>query len=361
MGSVKDLELIVPAFENKPGSGDFVFSDRFSVFDWGEMPDQIRNKGRALAVMSAFNFEQLQQRGISTHYMGLVVDGKLVNFEGLVNGENGSDRMRVAMAVRYDPVARRFISKDEEQVIEYDYNFFNVNRGKIDNYLVPLEIIFRNGLPRGSSVFKNLKAARGDSEKTRDILSGLGLTEIPKEGNMLPRSVMNYTTKLEAGDRNLSEHEAYMISGLSQEKFREIAPLALRVNDYVSDRAIRTGLAPHWDGKVEMIYVGGNLALADVVGTLDEDRFGDRISKEFIRQWYEVNQPEWRQACEVAKKTGKGWQERCPIKPINLPTELTMLVSQMYMAACNQYVERKIFPDVPALDTVMQRLKPYRD
>ena len=48
MGSVKDLKIVRPAYENKPGIGDFEFSDRFSVFDWGEMPDHITHKGRAL-------------------------------------------------------------------------------------------------------------------------------------------------------------------------------------------------------------------------------------------------------------------------------------------------------------------------
>lgn len=361
MGSVKDFELLKPAFENQEGIGRFFFSDRYSVFDWGEMPDLIRNKGRALAVMAAFNFEQLEKEGIPSHYKGLVVNGSLVKTSDLILGTNGSNQMQVGVAVKYEPVARQFIGEDEKPHVEYDYSFYDINRADINNFLIPLEIIFRNGLPRGSSVFKKLKKAECNPEAVQNILRELGLTKMPNEGDMLPNPIMNYTTKLEAGDRNLTEHEAYRISGLHKHDFRLIAPLALRVNGYVTARAIATGLAPHWDGKVEMRFRDRKLELVDVIGTLDEDRFGDRISKEFLRQWYEVNQPGWRVACEEWKKTGKGWQERCPVKPIPLPTELSILVSHMYMAACNQYVGIEIFSNIPALDTVMQRLKPYRD
>lgn len=364
MGSVKDLELLEPAFENRPGRGRFHTADRYSIRDWGEMPDHIKNKGRALAVQAAFNFEGLRGIGIPSHYRGLVIGDQLVQVSDLEEGSNGSDTMEVSMAVKFDPVVRRFFGEDGRQpIIEYDYSFYNVHRGRLNNFLIPLEIIVRNGLPKGSSVFKTLKKLqdKNDNEGIRRLLDTLGLKEIPVEGQMLPKPVMFYTTKLEPGDRELDENGAYQISGLTQEVFRRIAPTTLSVNDYVSERARRTGLAPHWDSKVEMRFLNGCLELVDYVGTLDEDRFGDRISKEFLRQWYDLHQPEFAPACEKWKKTGKGWQERCPVKPIPLPAELSTLVSQMYMAACNQYVGREIFADVPALDNVMQKLKPYRD
>ncbi len=74
MGSVKDLLVTEPAYVDQAGVGSFVFSDRYSVFDWGEMPDHLAGKGRALAVMAAYNFEELERRGFRTHYRGLVAD-----------------------------------------------------------------------------------------------------------------------------------------------------------------------------------------------------------------------------------------------------------------------------------------------
>ena len=47
MGSVKDLQIIKKPTQEAMGVGRFLFSDRYSVFDWGEMPDHIEGKGAA--------------------------------------------------------------------------------------------------------------------------------------------------------------------------------------------------------------------------------------------------------------------------------------------------------------------------
>ena len=54
-GSVKDI------FENEENSDQLIFrfSDRYSVFDWGEMPDQISKKGESLAYLGILFFEFL--------------------------------------------------------------------------------------------------------------------------------------------------------------------------------------------------------------------------------------------------------------------------------------------------------------
>ena len=131
----------------------------------------------------------------------------------------------------------------------------------------------------------------------------------------------------------------------------------MEVNEFVSGQAKKSGF-DHYDGKIEMGWNNG-LVIVDVAGTLDEDRFmkrGRQVSKEILRQFYIEHQPEWNKACEEAKKTGKGWQERCKIKPIKLSLELVDTVSQMYQAGCNQYTGRKVFGDVPDLETVMDKL-----
>ena len=63
MGSVKDLKVIKPAEQNSLGVAHFHFSDRYSVFDWGEMPDLITKKGQALCVIGAYFFEKLEEMG----------------------------------------------------------------------------------------------------------------------------------------------------------------------------------------------------------------------------------------------------------------------------------------------------------
>ena len=75
MGSVKDLEILKQATPDEFGRGRFIFSDRYSVFDWGEMPDHIDHKGAAIALLGAYFFERLEEEGIPTHYEGLVENG----------------------------------------------------------------------------------------------------------------------------------------------------------------------------------------------------------------------------------------------------------------------------------------------
>jgi phosphoribosylaminoimidazole-succinocarboxamide synthase len=355
MGSVKDLLVLEPAYENRAGVGNFVFSDRYSVFDWGEMPDHITGKGRALAAMAAFNFEQLERRGIRTHYQGLVgSSGKLVRFDDLAEGSGGLATMQVSLARVYRPIVREFRSGDRTEV-RYDYTFFQHHRGRINNYLVGLEIIFRNGLPLGSSVFKRIERAGG--AEVKQILKELGVKEPPQAGQMLPAPVMSYTTKLEAGDRELSRKEAYALSGLSRRDFTGLDSLALEVNRIITEQAESTGFA-HYDGKIETVWDDG-LVVCDVIGTFDENRFAwqdQQISKEVLRQWYKRNQPEFVSACDKWKATGPGWQKSCEVKPRNLPAEFATLASQMYMSGCNRYTGKRVF-DSPPLEEVMERLK----
>ena len=70
MTSVKEFRVEAPATPDELGSGAFVFTDDYSVFDWGKMPDAIPNKGGSLCAMGAANFERLEREGVPTHYRG---------------------------------------------------------------------------------------------------------------------------------------------------------------------------------------------------------------------------------------------------------------------------------------------------
>ena len=367
MGSVKDLLVISPAYENQAGLGNFIFSDRYSVFDWGEMPDHIPNKGRSLAVMAAFNFEELERRGIKTHYQGIIQEnGNRVHFSDLPEREGGAQSMQIRLARVYHPLARE-IWEGERASLWYDYSFFEQNRGRINNYLIGLEIIFRNGLPIGSSVFGQFEAAQGltDPKERKRRLDGLlrtlGLKAIPEPGTMLPHPVMDFTTKLEPGDRFVDEKEAFLISGLTTRNYWELRKVAVKVNNCITEIAEAAGFT-HYDGKIEMIW-DQELVVGDVLGTFDENRFSFRdrqISKEVLRQWYKRHQADFVDACQTLKKTGSGWQKRSKVKPEKLPPDLVTLVSQMYMAGCNRYTRREIFA-VPELEQVLEKLVSYSE
>ena len=52
----------------------------------------------------------------------------------------------------------------ENGKLTYDYSAYTPN---LKNCLIPLEIIYRNGLPEGSSVFKRLEQGKVTSARTR--------------------------------------------------------------------------------------------------------------------------------------------------------------------------------------------------
>ncbi|MFH1473511.1 MAG: phosphoribosylaminoimidazolesuccinocarboxamide synthase [Candidatus Aenigmatarchaeota archaeon] len=368
MGSVKDLQVLETPKEYRSGVGTFKFSNRYSVFDWGEMPDLIENKGRALATMAAFNFELInEEEDLWTHYVGLLRgEDDIVKFSDLENGSNGLDTMVVDLGVKYmpDPI------KEGDDVVGYDYSFYSRRRGAINNYLIPLEVIFRRALPEGSSVFRKIEKAKKNEnldereQELQKIYDSLGVKSEPKPGDSLPRTVVGYTTKLEPGDRNLTNEEAYKISGLTKKDFRKIEETTLAVEEIITKQAEKTGFT-HYDGKIEFVWNNGMKVpfVVDVVGTLDENRFGfngEQVSKQFLRKIYQTTQPDFEEACIEWKKTGPGWQERCPVKPKPLDPKVIKLTSQMYMAATNQYVGRNIFADVPPLEEVMDKLKAFR-
>ncbi|ERG88218.1 MAG: hypothetical protein J07HX5_00361, partial [halophilic archaeon J07HX5] len=53
MTSVKRVRVETPASAARAGDGRFQFTDAYSVFDWGPMPDTIPRKGASLCTMGA--------------------------------------------------------------------------------------------------------------------------------------------------------------------------------------------------------------------------------------------------------------------------------------------------------------------
>src|SRR6056297_1531788 len=81
MTSVKEFRVDEPATADALGRGAFVFTDDYSVFDWGKMPDTIPDKGASLCAMGAFNFELLEAAGVPTHYRGVVAGGDVCRLD----------------------------------------------------------------------------------------------------------------------------------------------------------------------------------------------------------------------------------------------------------------------------------------
>jgi phosphoribosylaminoimidazole-succinocarboxamide synthase len=299
MGSVKSLVVGKRPTETQFGEGFFEFRDDYSVFDYGSMPDKIPGKGEALCRMSSYNFRELDKLGIESHF---------TKFEK-------PNRMGVKLVRVLHP------GKDEITT-------------ETENYLIPLEVIFRNSLPPGSSVFKAIESG----EKTyRDF----GLSHMPKPGEKLSKPLIDITTKLEVTDRRVSWEEAQEFSALTDSEVGRIKEIALKVNDFITARAAALGIE-HADGKVELAFgPGRRMILVDVCGTPDENRFllnGFHISKQVLRDYYKKTP--WYGKMEHAKKTlPKGqWPP-----PERLPPGLISAVSDMYKAVCEKWTGEKVW------------------
>ena len=347
MGSVKDLEVIQKPTRDVMGVGRFHFSDRYSVFDWGEMPDHISGKGEALCLMGAYCFEQLEAKGVETHYRGLVdKNGAVVTFEEI---DAPTSIMEVNLVNVYKPETRVAHEK-----VEYDYTLFTPN---LKNFLIPLEIIYRNGLPEGSSVFKRL-------EQGKVTIKDLGLYHQPRPGERFAKPIFDVSTKLEETDRYVTWEEARKIAGLTTQEVADIKGVLSKVNTAISRIASHAGLENE-DGKIELAFnTERRLMVVDVVGTLDECRFtygGVHVSKEVARQFYKKTA--WYSDVEEAKKTAetqgvKDWKALCKSQPPKLDANLKTIISGMYMAAANELTDRKLF-ETPRLSDVIKKYREY--
>ncbi len=338
MNSVKDVRVDREPTDEETGKGDFVFSDRYSVFDWGEMPDHLEGKGKSLCVMGAFHFEKLENEGIPTHYRGVRESGSVDELSVM---EDPPDTMAISLTRVPE------LPHDSDG---YDYGEYFDNGG--ENYLIPLEVIFRNHVPPGSS----LRSRRSPEEV------GVPGGEWPEGTVELPEPLVEFSTKYEKQDRYLAEWEANRLAG--EASLDELKQLAGEVNGVITHRAEKAGFR-HEDGKIECLYCRGDVRVADVVGTFDENRFsidGQSLSKEFLREYYRKNQPGWYREILDAKETARSresadWKSLCDASPDPLPDRLKKLASQLYRAGANVYTGREWFERVPDLDSVVDRLE----
>ena len=333
MTSVKEFRIEAAATDEELGEGSFVFTDAYSVFDWGQMPDQIPEKGASLCSMGAFNFELLESQGVPTHYRGVVEDGDVLSLAE-------SSRPPWEMAIDLTQVPDL-----PNEGREYDYNHYHDAAGQ--NYLIPLEIVFRNRVPVGSSLRR----------RTDPADHGLEFESWPEEAVDLEEPIVEFTTKYEEGDRQLSREEADAIAGVAD--IDELESVALEVNQIVSEQADSAGLI-HEDGKIECLYYQGEIRVADVVGTFDENRFsyeGTQLSKEVLRQHHKRTQPEWVQAVEAAKAEAKrtdvaDWKSLCEREPEPLDEGVLETARNLYCAGANAYTGQELF-DAPPLSSAI--------
>jgi len=329
-----------PATPDELGRGSFVFTDDYSVFDWGKMPDEIPDKGASLCTMGAYNFELLEREGVPTHYEGVATaetDGA-VGLDAALDAGTAPREMVIELTQVPDLL---FDGETADDPSGYDYAAYHAAAG--ENYLVPLEIVFRNRVPVGSSL----------RSRTDPAAHGLDLAEWPDEPVDLAEPVIEFSTKYEEQDRYLTREEADRIAGAAD--IEDLAATARAVNRVVTERADEAGLV-HEDGKIECLSFDGEIRVADVVGTFDENRFsyaGQQVSKEVVRQYHKRTQSEWVAAVSEAKAAADergvaDWKSLCASEPEPLAESVIAATRDLYCAGTNAYVGRAAF-DAPDL------------
>lgn len=300
-GSVKDV------LRDPSGLTDrvvFRFSDRYSVFDWGEMPDQIPEKGKNLCDLAEFFFEKAHEAGIRSHFISRKSPSEILVQKFSDQGEQTKDGIN-----------RRFI---------------------------PLECIFRFVLVPESSVLTRRK----------DLHPG-----------ELATPMVEFFTKREDFDRILDRGEAKKIANLTDADLtvleRETLKLARILKEIFSKSKIEL-----IDGKFEwgIETAPGKPAqfvLVDSIGP-DELRLkyrGVELSKESVRHWYRGTL--WQTAWEIYKSDVNTPSAEFALKPEKLPAAIVHQFSGQYQGLFDALKSQTTDPLEKWLNT--HRLQPKRN
>lgn len=268
----------------------FKFSDRYSVFDWGEMPDHLEGKGAALAEFTKILYADFAKNGIKHH---------------LIHSDTNKNEIEVTPFT---------VVRDGTSIADKE------------NVFIPLEVIFRMGFAKGSSLRKKKTAAEWIEA---------GYDRVYSELEMFKTPMIEFTTKLERFDRPLTHAEARELSGLNENEWKSLLNVTTSVAMILKNKFEQSGITL-WDGKIELAAGTSQgsdreIILVDSIGP-DELRLTKnniQLSKEIIRQYY--RQTEWYSQLEKVKvKHGEEFKEFIASPPA-LPKEFKASVEEMYI------------------------------
>jgi phosphoribosylaminoimidazole-succinocarboxamide synthase len=307
-GSVKDL------YQDQ---SDLVFkySNRYSIFDWGQMPDEIPQKGEALASMAVSFFEFLKAKGMCSHFL----------------------RTRDANSIVVKSVN---VIRPTWQAGRYDYSAYASGP---THCLVPFEVIFRKHLGLGNSLQARL-------QKNPAYLSDLGLSSMPTDTTRFDPALVEFSTKLEVTDRYLSKKEIVEMNVVTDSELQSLREEAQIIAKELELLFSSFGVQ-FWDGKVEFAFQEKNqkgdrsLMLVDSIGP-DELRLtyeGLPLSKELLRQIY--TNSTWNDAVKKSKELARerqtqDWKKICKDElkqePQKLSAEQIEVCALLYRALANE-------------------------
>ncbi len=309
-GSVKNLRgpILNPAHPDQSRIV-FEFTNDFSVFDWGKMPDEIPGKGQALLGLGSHLFREISHPASWRQFFASDTAQNFMTW--------ATERAGTAVLSN---LRRELESIGMRSCFRGVYSFEGQDQGMIVENLpmIPLEVVFRHALTDRSSYFERYP-------------------ETPlKPGHRFQTPLVEFFTKLEPIDRFLPTAEEACTIG-------KISPALLL------ELELRTSLLALWlghecrvreldliDGKFEWgMDREGRIVLADAIGP-DELRLVEmrksldgsapaRLSKEFLREYYRDSK--WfAEVQDVKKRAGDeplapGWQKTVKAEVPLLPRD----------------------------------------
>jgi phosphoribosylamine--glycine ligase len=315
----------------------FEFSDDFSVFDWGKMPDTVPEKGRSLLLLASHLFRDLSHPASWQAFFRstLAAESLGSDFENLparlaalapaLRREVESVGLRSCFRGTYPKgaeaqglIVEAFHAIPPKRIeggdtVGFDYSGVPTNA---PSTLIPLEVVFRHALTDQSSFFERNPG-----------------TEL-KPGHRFEVPMIEYFTKLEPIDRFIaSEDEVRAVGRITEEKSLEIELRTIFLSLWLR-RECELRSLDLIDGKFEWGFDSeGRMSLADAIGP-DELRLvegTERLSKEFLREYYRDSR--WFAEIQALKKSGLrglGWQKLVREPVPMLPREALARATSLY-------------------------------
>ena len=291
MKSIKLFELLPVGMITSFGRARRIFTNRFSILGWGEMPYQIPNKGAANAILSAYFLEAFEKKGLPTNYMGLFKNDSLAKLKSLIDPTNV---MEISLLQRVLPQ-----KKDNK----YDYSIF---KGIKSNFILPFKITY---------------------------------------------PLLEVETIFEENQRSIEWKDIADLTRFSDEEISNIKALTLFVNDIISKEFQEIGLDVE-NGTLEFGFTQNrSLVLLNSPGTFDENKIcinGFPLGLK-IAQIYYYNTKWGEDVLKAKSKNVHNWKELCKVKPPPLPDDITRLISNIYCACANEITKRIWFKKIPPI------------
>ncbi len=242
---------------------------------------------------------ELCENGANTHHLGMIEKET-----GVVFKDKFPAQLSNLTLIKKFNIQKPTLIKSMNASF-YDYSSYN----EANNFVIPLEYIIRFGVTSGSSILRKFRSLQGSSKQ--DYLIELGVNNNLNSWDIFEQPIVDFTTKYEPDDRNISWQEASLISSVEGKFFSKSIMLSYLASYLVRHTFNKMGLFL-WDLKWELAKEEDDLAFVDTIdtdsvrATLKIQRNGGaffvHFNKQAMRDYYKIVHSNWYSAILETKK-----------------------------------------------------------